>query len=52
MPASFNVSSAQCLDSLGRIEGLSAAVVLPGHGEPWTDGPAAAAARAREQGPS
>jgi glyoxylase-like metal-dependent hydrolase (beta-lactamase superfamily II) len=52
MPAAFNVSSAQCLESLGRIEGLSAAVVLPGHGEPWTEGPATAAARARETGPS
>ena len=52
MPASFNVSSAQCLESLGRIEGLSAAVVLPGHGEPWTEGPAEAVRRARETGPS
>jgi glyoxylase-like metal-dependent hydrolase (beta-lactamase superfamily II) len=52
MPASFNVSSAQCLASLGKIEGLSAAVVLPGHGEPWTEGPASAAAQARETGPS
>jgi glyoxylase-like metal-dependent hydrolase (beta-lactamase superfamily II) len=52
MPASFNVSSAQCLESLSKIEGLSAAVVLPGHGEPWTEGPATAAARARETGPS
>jgi glyoxylase-like metal-dependent hydrolase (beta-lactamase superfamily II) len=52
MPASFNVSSAECLESLGRIEGLSAAVVLPGHGEPWTEGPATAVARARETGPS
>jgi glyoxylase-like metal-dependent hydrolase (beta-lactamase superfamily II) len=52
MPAAFNVSSAQCLESLGRIEGLSAGVVLPGHGEPWREGPAAAVARARETGPS
>jgi glyoxylase-like metal-dependent hydrolase (beta-lactamase superfamily II) len=52
MPSSFNVSSAQCLESLGRIEGLSAAVLLPGHGEPWTEGAASAAARARETGAS
>jgi glyoxylase-like metal-dependent hydrolase (beta-lactamase superfamily II) len=52
MPAAFNVSSAQALESLGRIEQLSAEVVLPGHGEPWTGGPAEAAARAREVGPS
>jgi glyoxylase-like metal-dependent hydrolase (beta-lactamase superfamily II) len=52
MPAAFNVSSEQSLASLARIEGLAADVVLPGHGEPWADGPAAAAARAREAGPS
>jgi glyoxylase-like metal-dependent hydrolase (beta-lactamase superfamily II) len=52
MPAAFNVSSAQSLESLGRIEGLAAGVVGPGHGEPWTEGPAAAAAQARETGPS
>jgi glyoxylase-like metal-dependent hydrolase (beta-lactamase superfamily II) len=52
MPSAFNVSSAQSLASLARIEELAADVVLPGHGEPWTEGPAAAAARARETGPS
>ena len=52
MPRAFNVSSRQCLDSLARIEELDARVLLPGHGEPFTDGPKAAAARAREAGPS
>jgi glyoxylase-like metal-dependent hydrolase (beta-lactamase superfamily II) len=52
LPAAFNVSSAQALESLGRIEQLSADVVLPGHGEPWTGGPAEAVAHAREVGPS
>jgi len=52
MPRSFNVSSQQCLDSLARIEGIGAKALLPGHGEPWTEGPAAAVARARETGPS
>jgi glyoxylase-like metal-dependent hydrolase (beta-lactamase superfamily II) len=52
MPAAFNVSSAQALESLARIEDLSAGVVLPGHGEPWASGPADAAAQAREFGPS
>jgi glyoxylase-like metal-dependent hydrolase (beta-lactamase superfamily II) len=52
MPASFNVSSAQALESLGRIEDVSAEVLLPGHGDPWTEGPAEAVARARETGPS
>jgi glyoxylase-like metal-dependent hydrolase (beta-lactamase superfamily II) len=52
MPAAFNISSEQCLASLGRIEELSADLLLPGHGEPWTDGPASAVARAREAGRS
>jgi glyoxylase-like metal-dependent hydrolase (beta-lactamase superfamily II) len=52
MPGAFNVSSAQSLQSLGHIEGLHADVLLPGHGEPWTEGPAAAVAQARETGPS
>jgi glyoxylase-like metal-dependent hydrolase (beta-lactamase superfamily II) len=52
MPAAFNVSSAQALESLGEIEGISADVLLPGHGEPWTGGSAEAVARAREIGPS
>jgi glyoxylase-like metal-dependent hydrolase (beta-lactamase superfamily II) len=52
MPASFNVSSTQSLESLGRIEDISVEVLLPGHGEPWTGGAAEAAARARETGPS
>jgi glyoxylase-like metal-dependent hydrolase (beta-lactamase superfamily II) len=52
MPGGFSVSSPQAMDSLSRIEGLEASVLLPGHGEPWTDGVAAAVARAREAGPS
>ena len=52
MPAAFNRSSDRCLESLARIEGIDAGVVLVGHGEPWTEGPAAAAARGRDAGPS
>jgi glyoxylase-like metal-dependent hydrolase (beta-lactamase superfamily II) len=52
MPSGFNISSAQALESLSNLENLDADVVLFGHGEPWTDGPAAAVARARELGPS
>ena len=33
--------------SLGRLDGLEAGLVLPGHGEPWTGGVAAAVAEAR-----
>jgi glyoxylase-like metal-dependent hydrolase (beta-lactamase superfamily II) len=50
MPAAFNVSSRQCLGSLGRIEDLDAGVLLPGHGEPWTQGAAGAVAEARKTG--
>jgi glyoxylase-like metal-dependent hydrolase (beta-lactamase superfamily II) len=52
MPGAFNVSSDQCLESLGVLEDLDVDVILPGHGEPWTDGAAAAVARAREAGKS
>ena len=52
MPAAFASSSARATESLGRIEELDAAVVLPGHGDPWTDGVGALVARAREAGPT
>lgn len=52
MPGSFTQDIGQALDSLARIEGLDAAVLGFGHGDPWTDGPASAVARARELGPS
>jgi glyoxylase-like metal-dependent hydrolase (beta-lactamase superfamily II) len=34
----FNVSTPQSIESLGAIEGNQADLLLPGHGEPWTDG--------------
>jgi glyoxylase-like metal-dependent hydrolase (beta-lactamase superfamily II) len=52
MAGAFNVSSAQALASLDRIEPLDAGVLVFGHGEPWREGAAAAVARAREAGPS
>jgi glyoxylase-like metal-dependent hydrolase (beta-lactamase superfamily II) len=51
-PAAFNESSDQALASLDRLEDVQAGVVLCGHGEPWTDGPAAAVAAARRAGKS
>lgn len=51
-PSALNVSNAQALESLDRIEGLDAQVVLPGHGEPYREGPRAAVAAARAAGPS
>jgi glyoxylase-like metal-dependent hydrolase (beta-lactamase superfamily II) len=50
MPKAFALSAAQELESLSALEQLEASLLLPGHGEPWTDGPAAAVARAREVG--
>jgi glyoxylase-like metal-dependent hydrolase (beta-lactamase superfamily II) len=43
----FNASNSQALDSLSRYEDLDAELLLVGHGEPWTEGPAAAVERAR-----
>jgi glyoxylase-like metal-dependent hydrolase (beta-lactamase superfamily II) len=52
MPSAFNVSTETCFESLEAIADLEATWVLPGHGEPWREGPAAAVARAREAGRS
>lgn len=43
----FNVSTPQSIESLGAIEGIEAAHLLPGHGQPWTDGVAEAVNAAR-----
>jgi len=47
-----NVSSSQAIGSLAALAETGAEVVLPGHGEPWREGIAAAVERAREAGPS
>jgi glyoxylase-like metal-dependent hydrolase (beta-lactamase superfamily II) len=52
MPAALDMSPTRCLESLARIEGIPADLLLPGHGEPWTEGAGAAVARAREAGRS
>jgi glyoxylase-like metal-dependent hydrolase (beta-lactamase superfamily II) len=44
--------SATALESLAAVEATRAQTVLTGHGEPWREGAAAAANRAREAGPS
>ena len=48
MPKQFNQNNEACRESLGAIEEVEAALVLPGHGDPWTGGPAAAVKSARE----
>ncbi len=50
-PRAFNASSEQALESLSKLEGVDAEVVLFGHGEPWTRGVDAAVAAARATGP-
>lgn len=52
MPSVFNTSTDQCFESLAALEGLPARMVLPGHGDPWPEGPAAAVQHAREVGRS
>jgi glyoxylase-like metal-dependent hydrolase (beta-lactamase superfamily II) len=45
-----NEDVAQAKASLDELAGLNARVLLPGHGEPWRDGVAAAVAEARRTG--
>jgi glyoxylase-like metal-dependent hydrolase (beta-lactamase superfamily II) len=50
--APFTADPAQAVASLGRLDGLSASLVLPGHGEPWTEGIGEAVRRVRAGAPS
>ena len=43
----FNMDRAGALESLGRLEGIAATHVLPGHGEAWSGGAHEAVALAR-----
>jgi glyoxylase-like metal-dependent hydrolase (beta-lactamase superfamily II) len=52
MPSGLNSDSAQALRSLDNLVGITADVLLAGHGEPWTDGVAAAVSRAKTAGTS
>ena len=45
-----NEDNEQARASLEQLAGLNARVLLPGHGEPWRDGVAAAVAEARRHG--
>lgn len=49
MPHAFNESNADALSSLDAIESVEAAVLLPGHGEPWRHGVSSAVAEARSR---
>jgi glyoxylase-like metal-dependent hydrolase (beta-lactamase superfamily II) len=52
MPSGFNRDTTQALNSLDTLKGLSADVILPGHGEPWTGGTDEAVRQAHAAGPS
>jgi glyoxylase-like metal-dependent hydrolase (beta-lactamase superfamily II) len=50
LPRAFAFDSLQMLASLDALERIDAGIMLFGHGDPWTQGPADAVARAREIG--
>ena len=50
MPAGFAVDAAQALESVDRLEGIEAAVIGFGHGDPWRGGVGDALAEARATG--
>ena len=50
MPAPLAASARQALESVDRLEGVEAAVIGFGHGDPWRGGVAAALAEARATG--
>jgi glyoxylase-like metal-dependent hydrolase (beta-lactamase superfamily II) len=52
MPSGLNRDTPQALRSLDVLDRIGAQVLLPGHGEPWTEGAAEAARLARVAGPS
>ena len=52
MPSGLNADTDQALRSVAVFESLTARILLPGHGEPWTDGAAEAARLARAAGRS
>jgi glyoxylase-like metal-dependent hydrolase (beta-lactamase superfamily II) len=50
--APFTANADDAIASLGRLEGLDAQYVLPGHGAPWTDGIGSAVAEVRRRAQS
>jgi len=46
--APFTADASQAVASLARVEGLSADVLLPGHGDPWTGGVGEAVRQVRQ----
>jgi glyoxylase-like metal-dependent hydrolase (beta-lactamase superfamily II) len=52
MPSGLNRDSQQALRSLDALDGVPADLLLPGHGQPFTEGTTEAVRRARAAGPS
>ncbi len=52
MPSGFNSDTPAALRSLGALLAVTADTILPGHGEPWTQGVADAVRAARDAGVS
>jgi glyoxylase-like metal-dependent hydrolase (beta-lactamase superfamily II) len=52
VPSGLNQDTPLAMRSLDRLDGIPADVLLPGHGDPYTEGSAEAVRRARAAGPS
>lgn len=52
LPQAFTTSNREALDSLDRLEEVETGTIVFGHGNPWTQGVAAAIERARSLGPT
>jgi glyoxylase-like metal-dependent hydrolase (beta-lactamase superfamily II) len=52
MPSGLNADTPQALASLANLAGIKADLLLPGHGEAWTEGVDEAIRQARAAGPS
>jgi glyoxylase-like metal-dependent hydrolase (beta-lactamase superfamily II) len=52
MPSGLNADTPRALASLANLDGIKADVLLPGHGEAWTEGVEEAIRQARAAGPS
>jgi len=52
LPSGLNMDTGQALASLDALRGIDADLLLPGHGDPWTQGVAEAVQKARTAGPS
>jgi hypothetical protein len=52
MPSGLNADSGQALASLDALLGIDAGLLLPAHGDPWTQGVAEAVRQAKAAGRS